>query len=236
MSKERIADLVRLLIAEIGEDPNREGLRDTPERVAELYSEIFAGYAASAELEVSFAEESRLVALHDIEFYSVCEHHLLPFFGKAHIVYEPNGRVYGASKIVRLIEKFTRRLQVQERITSQIAEELVERGAKGSLVILEAEHLCMKMRGVRNGGSLVTSAECGSLQNAALRAEALQIMGGYAKSGWRGSIQARRPHPEESIATEEKTLGVHGPRFSAVTEREPAPVEAGVRDNTDYEA
>ncbi len=175
MRNKRIIKLVRDLLSEIGEDPDREGLRKTPERVAELYSEIFSGYKASAELEVNFVESSKFVAIKDIEFYSMCEHHLLPFYGKAHIIYEPNGRVFGASKMVRLIHKFARRLQVQERMTTQIADELFGQGVRGALVILEAEHLCMKMRGVKNGAAVVTSAERGSLEDPQARAAALQI-------------------------------------------------------------
>ncbi len=183
MREDRVAHLIRALISEIGEDPDREGLRDTPERVAKLFSEIFSGYQATAELEVSFEETSGYVALTNIEFYSVCEHHLLPFYGKAYIAYEPNGRVFGASKIVRLIEKFARRLQVQERMTSQIADELIRYGARGALVILEAEHLCMKMRGVRNGAALVTSIERGSLQDPQAKAIAMNIMKRDGKMG-----------------------------------------------------
>lgn len=183
MRKERVARLIRALLSEIGEDPDREGLRRTPERVAEIFTEIFSGYHATAELDVSFTEKSKYVALKNIEFYSMCEHHLLPFYGKAHIVYEPDGKVFGASKIVRLIDKFARRLQVQERMTSQIAEELLEYGARGVLVILEAEHLCMKMRGVKNGASVVTSAERGSLEDPQAKATALAIFKEYDSAG-----------------------------------------------------
>jgi GTP cyclohydrolase I len=168
--------LIRELLREIGEDPNREGLRKTPERVAKLYAEILGGYRASSELEVEFAEKSKFVVFKDIEFYSMCEHHLLPFYGKAHVIYEPNGKVFGASKIIRLIDKFGRRLQIQERMTSQIADELEEHGAKGVLVMLEAEHLCMKMRGVRNGACVLTVAERGSLKAAKAKAMALNML------------------------------------------------------------
>jgi GTP cyclohydrolase I len=157
MDEERIKKLVRELIAEIGEDPTREGLTKTPERVANAYKEIFGGYDSNSELSVQFSEDSEVVIVRDIQFYSMCEHHILPFFGKIQLAYTPNGRVFGISKLVRLVEKYSKRLQIQERMTKNIADELYSHGVKGVAVITEAEHLCMKMRGVKNN-AVVSSA------------------------------------------------------------------------------
>ena len=165
MDKERVKKLVRELIIEIGEDPTREGLKDTPERIAEMYKEIFGGYESDSELSVQFSEDSDVVVARDIQFYSMCEHHMLPFFGKIHIAYSPNGRVFGISKLVRLVEKFSKRLQIQERLTKNIADELYAQGVKGVVVLADAEHLCMKMRGVRNDAMLSTSAYRGIYEN-----------------------------------------------------------------------
>jgi len=158
MDEERIRKLVRELIAEIGEDPTREGLTKTPERVADAYKEIFAGYDSNSELSVQFSEDSEVVVVRDIQFYSMCEHHILPFFGKIQLAYTPNGRVFGISKLVRLVEKYSKRLQIQERMTKNIADELYSQGAKGVAVITEAEHLCMKMRGVKNNATVSSAA------------------------------------------------------------------------------
>tara|TARA_B110000116_G_scaffold145369_1_gene125919 strand:+ start:320 stop:886 length:567 start_codon:yes stop_codon:yes gene_type:complete len=158
MDEERIKKLVRELIVEIGEDPTREGLTKTPERVADTYKEIFAGYDSNSELSVQFSEDSEIVVVRDIQFYSMCEHHILPFFGKIQLAYSPNGRVFGISKLVRLVEKYSRRLQIQERMTKNIADELYSQGVKGVAVITEAEHLCMKMRGVKNNASVSSAA------------------------------------------------------------------------------
>jgi len=158
MDEERIKKLVRELIVEIGEDPTREGLTRTPERVADTYKEIFSGYVSNSELSVQFSEDSEVVVVRDIQFYSMCEHHILPFFGKIQLAYTPNGRVFGISKLVRLVEKYSRRLQIQERMTKNIADELYSQGVKGVAVITEAEHLCMKMRGVKNNASVSSAA------------------------------------------------------------------------------
>ena len=158
MDEERIKKLVRELIIEIGEDPTREGLRETPDRIADMYKEIFSGYDSDSELSIQFSEDSDVVVAKDIQFYSMCEHHMLPFFGKIHIAYSPNGRVFGISKLVRLVEKYSKRLQIQERLTKDIANELYAQGIKGVVVIAEAEHLCMKMRGVRNDARVTTQA------------------------------------------------------------------------------
>jgi len=165
MDEERVKKLVRELIIEIGEDPTREGLKDTPERIGRMYQEIFNGYESESELSVQFSEDSDTVVARDIQFYSMCEHHMLPFFGKIHIAYSPNGRVFGISKLVRLVEKFSKRLQIQERLTKNIADELFAQGVKGVIVVADAEHLCMKMRGVRNDATLTTSASRGVYEN-----------------------------------------------------------------------
>ena len=157
MDKERVKKLVRELIIELGEDPTREGLQNTPERIADMYKEIFGGYDTDAQLSIQFSEDSDVVIAKDMQFYSMCEHHMLPFFGKVHIAYSPNGRVFGISKLVRLVEKFSKRLQIQERLTKNIADELYAQGVKGVIVMAEAEHLCMRMRGVRND-AMMTSA------------------------------------------------------------------------------
>jgi GTP cyclohydrolase I len=152
MDKNRIKKLVRELIIEVGEDPSREGLLETPKRIAEMYAEIFGGYDIDSELSVQFSEDSDVVIAKDIKFYSMCEHHILPFFGKIHIAYSPNGRVFGISKLVRLVEKYSKRL------TKNIADELHSQGVKGVIVMTEAEHLCMKMRGVRNDATMMSAA------------------------------------------------------------------------------
>src|SRR5215218_4505948 len=153
MNKKKIAKLVRELLMELGENPDREGLAGTPSRIADMYEEIFSGYRMNAELDISFSEETDAIIAKDIQFYSMCEHHMLPFFGKIHVAYVPSGKVFGVSKLVRLVEKYSRRLQIQERLTKQIADQFLQMGVKGALVIAEGEHLCIKMRGVRNNSS-----------------------------------------------------------------------------------
>ncbi|MDF2421780.1 MAG: GTP cyclohydrolase I FolE [Nitrosopumilus sp.] len=165
MDQERVKKLVRELIIELGEDPTREGLRETPERIANMYKEIFGGYDSDSELSVQFSEDSDVVIARDIQFYSMCEHHMLPFYGKVHIAYSPNGRVFGISKLVRLVEKYSKRLQIQERLTKNIADELHSQGVKGVVVLVDAEHLCMKMRGVKNDATLSSSAFRGIYEN-----------------------------------------------------------------------
>jgi GTP cyclohydrolase I len=165
MDQERVKKLVRELIIEVGEDPTREGLRKTPERIANMYKEIFGGYESDSELSVQFSEDSDVVIARDIQFYSMCEHHMLPFYGKIHIAYSPNGRVFGISKLVRLVEKYSKRLQIQERLTKNIADELHSQGVKGVVVLADAEHLCMKMRGVKNDATLSSSAFRGIYEN-----------------------------------------------------------------------
>ncbi len=183
MDKEKIEQAVRLFIEGIGDDPSRRGLLRTPERVAAMCGEIFAGYAAEpAAVFREFHREAHdeIVLVRDIPFYSTCEHHLLPFFGKAHVAYLPDGkRLCGISKLARIVEAHARRLQLQERLTAQIADSLVKAlRPKGVLVVIEAEHLCMTMRGVRAPGSrTVTSVVRGIFrENPATRAEAMALL------------------------------------------------------------
>ena len=176
MDKSRIEKLVRELIIEIGEDPTREGLRDTPARIAKAYKEIFEGYDSNSELSVQFSEDSEVVVAKDIQFYSMCEHHMLPFFGKIQIAYAPNGRVFGISKLVRLVEKYSKRLQIQERLTKNIADELYSHGVNGVAVMAEAEHLCMKMRGVKNDARVSSSAFRGIYENQNQKEEIVRVI------------------------------------------------------------
>ena len=181
---ERISAAVVEILEAIGEDPQRDGLLRTPERVAKMYEEVFAGLQEDPEhhLEVQFeAEHDEMVMVRDIAFYSMCEHHLLPFVGKAHVAYVPGeaGKITGLSKLARLVEAYARRPQVQERLTSQVADKLMEvLDPRGALVVIEAEHHCMSMRGVQKPGSLtITSAVRGIFLSDATRAEALQLIG-----------------------------------------------------------
>lgn len=176
LNKKKISKLLRQLLVELGENPDREGLRLTPERIADMYEEIFSGYRLDAELDVSFSEETDAIIAKDIQFYSMCEHHMLPFFGRIHIAYMPSGKVFGVSKLVRLVEKYSRRLQIQERLTRQIADELTRMGVKGALVIAEGEHLCMKMRGVRNDSSITTIAHRGILEQKEMRQNIISLI------------------------------------------------------------
>ncbi|HEX7031386.1 MAG TPA: GTP cyclohydrolase I FolE [Nitrososphaera sp.] len=176
VNKKKVAKLIRQLLVELGENPDREGLVGTPNRIADMYEEIFGGYRMDAELDVSFTEETDVIVAKDIQFYSMCEHHMLPFFGKIHVAYAPSGKVFGVSKLVRLVEKYSRRLQIQERLTKQIADELVRMGVKGALVIAEGEHLCMKMRGVRNNSSITTIAHRGIMEQKEMREHVLALI------------------------------------------------------------
>src|ERR671916_2340941 len=142
INRKKVAKLIRQLLIELGENPDREGLAGTPNRIADTYEEIFGGYRMDAQLDVSFSEETEAVIARDIQFYSMCEHHMLPFFGKIHVAYIPSGKVFGVSKLVRLVEKYSRRMQVQERLTTEIADEISKRGVSGVIVIAEGEHLC----------------------------------------------------------------------------------------------
>lgn len=174
--REKIEKLIRQLLIEIGENPDREGLIGTPARMAEMYEEIFGGYKINSELDVSFTEAAETIIAKDIQFYSMCEHHMLPFFGKIHIAYVPAGKVFGISKLIRLVEKYARRMQIQERLTKEIADEVMRRGVKGVLVIAEGEHLCMKMRGVRNGSLILTEAHRGIMEQKETREHVLSLI------------------------------------------------------------
>ena len=176
LNKKRIEKLIRQLLIEIGENPNREGLADTPRRISDMYEEIFGGYTMDPQLDISFSEESDAIIAKDIHFYSMCEHHMLPFFGKVTMAYIPSGKVFGLSKLVRLVETYSRRLQIQERLTKEIANEIMNMGVKGVLVVAEGEHLCMKMRGVRNGSLIMTMAYRGVLQQKELRENLLSLL------------------------------------------------------------
>lgn len=161
MNEQKVMDAIKTILEEIGEDPNREGLKDTPKRVMKLYKEIYAsiGTDPKDELNAIFDENhEEMVVVRDIPFYSACEHHLAPFFGKAHIAYIPNGKIVGLSKIARLVENTARRLQVQERMTTMIADAILEKlEAKGVMVMIKAEHLCINMRGIKKPGSQTTT-------------------------------------------------------------------------------
>lgn len=157
MDKDKIKQGVHLIIEGIGEDTSREGLVETPDRIARMYEEIFAGLNENASVHLSktfSTQNTDMIIEKDITFYSMCEHHFLPFYGKAHIAYIPNGRVAGLSKLARTVEVYARRPQLQERMTVQIADAIMENlDAKGAMVIIEAEHMCMTMRGIKKPGS-----------------------------------------------------------------------------------
>ena len=169
VNKEKIEEAVKLLLEGIGEDVNREGLKETPARIARMYEEIFSGMDESSEIFLAkrfHVENNDVVMEKDIVFYSMCEHHLLPFYGKAHVAYIPNGEVVGLSKLARTVETFAKRPQLQERMTNQIADAIMEQlGAKGVMVMLEAEHMCMTMRGIKKPGSrTVTCVKRGEVE------------------------------------------------------------------------
>jgi len=179
---QRIENAVREILEAIGEDPNREGLKRTPIRVASMYAELFSGHAEdpARHLKTFFTERyDEIVILRDIPFHSMCEHHLMPFIGKAHIAYLPDGKVIGVSKLARLIETFSNRLQVQERLTTQVADMLMEHlKPKGVAVVMMAQHTCMTIRGVKKPGSqMITSALRGIFRtNLASRTEILSLL------------------------------------------------------------
>jgi GTP cyclohydrolase I len=184
IDKARIEQAVISLIEAIGEDPKREGLAGTPKRIADMYAEVFAGIYSDpeGELQVGFEEgHHEMVIFKDIPFYSMCEHHFLPFFGSAHFGYIPNGRVVGASKMGRVVESLAKRPQLQERFTTQIADTIVKvLQPQGVAVVVQAEHLCMTMRGVKQPGSnIVTSATRGLFRRSPLtRSEFLSLVQG----------------------------------------------------------
>ena len=183
MYNDAMQDTIRRLLAELGEDPSREGLLDTPKRVEKALRFLTSGYSADVDTVLNNAlftvDYNEMVIVKDIDFYSLCEHHLLPFFGKCHVAYIPQGKVIGLSKIPRLVEIFSRRLQIQERLTSQIAETLSEKVQPlGVAVVVEASHLCMSMRGVEKQNSVaVTSAMLGVFHDdARTRSEFLELV------------------------------------------------------------
>jgi GTP cyclohydrolase I len=183
MNTDRIAQLVRELLVELGEDPGREGLQRTPERVAQAYKFLTSGYRMDPKAIVNNAvfqsEANNMVILKSIEVYSLCEHHMLPFFGKCHIGYIPHGRVLGVSKLARIVDAHARRLQIQERLTAQIAQDIMDAiQPEGVGVVMECRHLCMVMRGVEKENSVMTtSTVLGSFHNnAATRAEFLSLV------------------------------------------------------------
>jgi GTP cyclohydrolase I len=186
IDKPRIERAVREILLAIGEDPDRDGLQQTPNRVARMYEEVFSGLRETADhhLQVTFeADHDEMVMVRDISLVSLCEHHLVPFLGKAHVAYIPNedGRITGLSKLARLVDAYAKRPQVQERLTTQIADELEQSlKPRGVLVVIEAEHMCMTMRGVRKPGSTtVTSAVRGLFRDsAATRFEAMRFIDG----------------------------------------------------------
>ena len=184
VDQERIAKAVREILAAVGEDPDREGLLETPDRVARMYTEMFQGLWADPRIHLQkcFTEAyDEVVLVRDISFCSMCEHHLLPFMGKAHIGYLPNGKVLGLSKLARVVDDISRRPQVQERMTEDIANLMLEElDAKGVAVVVEATHSCMTIRGVRKPGSLcVTSAMKGIFRtNLSTRSEIMQLIYG----------------------------------------------------------
>ena len=185
---DRIAQGVRLILEGIGEDPNREGLRDTPRRVAEMYEELTEGMRQDPSehiVPLSGNKHDEMVIVKDISIASLCEHHLAPFVGKCHIAYIPkNGKILGVSKLARLAETFARRLQLQERLTSEIANTLYEKlGALGVMVVIEAEQTCMTLRGVKKSGAqTVTSAVLGGFRkDPRTRAEAMSLITGHTK-------------------------------------------------------
>jgi GTP cyclohydrolase IA len=197
-------ELIRQLLQQLGEDPSREGLLDTPKRVEKAFRFLTSGYTADVDTVLNNAlftvDYNEMVIVKDIDFYSLCEHHLLPFFGRCHIAYLPKGKVIGLSKIPRLVEIFARRLQIQERMTSQIADTIREKiDPLGVAVVIEATHLCMAMRGVEKQNSFaITSAMLGGFQNdARTRMEFLELIR-RPELQFRGS-QCHSIHPVSSV-------------------------------------
>ncbi|MFN0059154.1 MAG: GTP cyclohydrolase I FolE [Planctomycetota bacterium] len=182
MDHAKIAAAARMLLEAIGEDPNREGLRGTPQRIARMYAEVFRGLNEdrSGVLSTVFSENyDEIVLVKDIAFYSMCEHHLLPFTGLAHVAYIPSGKVVGISKLARAVEHFARRPQIQERLTNQVADLISEElSPRGVAVVIEATHTCMTMRGVQKSGSkVITSAMRGVMRsNLKTRTEVLELI------------------------------------------------------------
>ena len=190
LDERRIARAVREILLAIGEDPEREGLLETPERVADAYTQLFSGLAKdpARHLEGGFAEEARdLILIRDLPVASLCEHHLLPFTGRAHVGYVPNGRVAGFSELARVVEDYAKRPQLQERLTAQVADALHERlDSSGAIVVVEAEHTCMSMRGAEVPGAVAVTVVARGVfeEDVACRAEVLALISG-GRSGSR---------------------------------------------------
>ena len=184
--EEKIHEGVRLILQGVGEDPHREGLLDTPHRVARMYQEIFGGMHEASEDVISavfYEDYDEIVLLKNIPFFSLCEHHLMPFTGKAHVAYLPDGKIVGLSKLARAVEHFARRPQIQERLTAQIADLISHKlEPKGVAVVLEATHTCMTMRGVKKPGSMMTTSAMRGVmrENLATRNEVLNLIYGKA--------------------------------------------------------
>ncbi|MGI6360827.1 MAG: GTP cyclohydrolase I FolE [Bacillota bacterium] len=185
MDKAKIQAAVKMIFEAIDENPHREGLKETPRRIAEMYEDILGGINIDPKehLQIQFIEDKHqeMVIIKDIDMYSMCEHHMMPFFGKVHIAYIPkDGVITGLSKLARVVEDYARRLQLQERLTTQIAEAIMEvLKPQGVLVVIEAEHMCMTMRGIKKPGSFtVTSAVRGIFTTGSTKAEALQLIKG----------------------------------------------------------
>lgn len=182
MDKDKIIKGVKLILEGIGEDPERSGLQRTPERVAEMYEEVFSGLKTPEKnllKPIEGESHDEIILIKDIPFYSICEHHMLPFIGKAHIAYVPSGKIVGLSELARALEFFAKRPQVQERLTSQLADLIMKKiKPKGTMVIIDAEHLCMSMRGIKKPGSrTVTSAVRGIFRTKqSTRNELLQLI------------------------------------------------------------
>lgn len=183
INQKKIEKAIKDILSAIGEDVGRDGLKETPRRVAEMYAELFSGLHKDPAKELTIfkqGDHEEMVMVKDIPFYSICEHHLVPFFGKAHVVYIPKkGRVTGLSKLVRVVEGFAKRPQVQENLVSQIADTIMGKlDPHGVLVIIEAEHLCMSMRGVKKPGAITTTSAVRGVfrKNAKTRAEALSLL------------------------------------------------------------
>lgn len=182
VDKEKVVQGVKLILEAIGEDPNREGLIETPQRIARMYEEVFSGINQTAKehLSKSFnVDRDDLVLEKDITFYSMCEHHLVPFYGKAHIAYIPNGKVAGLSKLARTVEIYAKKPQLQEKLTSEVGDAIMNYlDAKGVMVVIEAEHMCMTMRGVKKPGTkTITTTYRGIFnENIELRKEVLSLI------------------------------------------------------------
>ena len=182
MDHKKIKKAIRLFLEGVGEDPDRPGLKETPDRVARMCEELYGGIDSAPEQIIKVIgthEHDEIILVRDVPFYSTCEHHLLPFIGVCHVAYVPDKKITGLSKLVRLVEVFARRLQVQERLTTEIAEAIMKLlKPKGAMVVMQAEHLCMTMRGVKKPGSRMTTSVVRGLfrRNAKTRAEAMALI------------------------------------------------------------